>query len=136
MSESNVELVRRLNALFNARDPRWFDLYADDVVFAMPPEWPEEPVYRGHEELARLEALWRENFDDYRWDAVELIEAGEATVVGLFHHRGRIPNQGTWIEQAVGTLFTFRDGKVAEVRNWFSWDDALAAGGVERRPTG
>ena len=131
MSAENVALLRRLNALFNVGSPEWLDLYAEDVVFRMPPEWPEEAEYVGREAMAGLVALWRENFDDYRWDMVELVELPGERVLGLFHHRGRIPGEGNWIEQPVGSLFTFREGKVAEASSWFSWEEARAAAGLD-----
>jgi ketosteroid isomerase-like protein len=129
MSESRVELLRGLNVAFNERGD-WLDFYAPEVEFHMPPEWPEDPVYRGEEGLREAVRLWTESFDEYRWDEKRLIDAPPDGVVGLYEQRGRIKQGGTWIEQAIGVVFRFRGGKIVRADAHFSWAAALEAAGV------
>jgi ketosteroid isomerase-like protein len=131
MSAEDVQLLREVNRRFNDGSPDdWLGFYDRDCEFHMPAEWPEEPVYRGHEGMRRVTALWTENFDDYRWDEDELIDLGDR-IVGLWHHRGRLRETGDWIEQRVGTVWYFRERKILRVLSYFSWEEALEAAGVE-----
>lgn len=56
MSQQDVALLREVNARFN-REPQnaahWLELYDPAIEWRMPPEWPEEPVYFGHEGVRR-----------------------------------------------------------------------------------
>ena len=70
-----LEILRRLNAEFNARDEGWLRHYAEDVEFRMPPEWPDDRVFHGPAEIARGAGLWSEQLDDYVWEEVRLVEA-------------------------------------------------------------
>lgn len=132
MSQEDVALIREVNARFNS-DPQnaaqWIELYDPAIEFRMPAEWPEEPVYYGHEGVRRAAALWSENFDDYRWDEEHLIDCGDF-VVGLWHTRGRIKDGGAWIEAPVGTIWHVRDAKIVRVVCYFTWAEALEAAGA------
>jgi ketosteroid isomerase-like protein len=128
MSQAQLDALRELNAAFVGGGD-WIRFYDADAEFEMPPEWPEEPVYRGHDGIRKALQLWRENFDEYRWDEERLIEA-EACVVGLYRQRGRIKGAGTWIDQAIGCLWYFDDGKIVRARGFFSWEEAMEAAGV------
>ena len=133
-SQEHLDTLRKLNAAFNGGGD-WIRFYAPEAEFQMPAEWPEEPIYRGHEGIRKGLRLWQENFDEYSWDEGRLVEADDC-VVGLYRQRGRIKGAGTWIDQAIGCLWYFDDGKVVLARGFFSWDAAMEAAGLssaERR---
>jgi len=129
MSEAQLDVLRKLNVAFNERAD-WIAFYDPEIEFHMPPEWPEEPVYRGEEGLNKVVALWSENFDEYHWDEKELIEVPPDVVVGFYNHVGRIKGTETWIDQAIGIVYRFRGERILRVDAYFSWDVARAAAGI------
>jgi ketosteroid isomerase-like protein len=64
------------------------------------------------------------NFDEYRLEPEELIDAGDE-VVGLVYQRGRIKGGSDPIEQRIGYVCSVQDGKTVRVQVYFSWEEAL-----------
>jgi hypothetical protein len=129
MSEQQLEILRQLNAAFNAGED-WPRFYDEEVELAMPVEWPDESVYHGKEGLGEALRQWREGFDEYHWREERLIDASDC-VVGLYYHRGRIKQGGPWIDQAIGCVFRFRGEKIIHLDGFFSWREALESAGIE-----
>ena len=131
MPQENVETVRELNAAFN-RDPAdtqaWLHFYDPEVEFHMPPEWPEERLYRGWDGLRDIVSRMTEVFGSYRWEGARLLDADDR-VVGLWHHRGQVEG-GPVLEREVGTVFYFRGNRIIRVLGFFSWREALEAAGL------
>jgi ketosteroid isomerase-like protein len=130
MFDDDVDLIRRTLAEFNHGGVEaalgYFD---EDVEWLAPPEWLEEPVYRGHDGIRRIASMWTENFDDYRLDPERFLDGG-GQVVALVFQRGRIKPTGDWIEQAIGYVWRVQDGKTVRVQVHFSWDAALEEAGL------
>lgn len=57
--------------------------------------------------------------------------AGEDKVVALVHVRVRKKDAAEWNEGDTGDVFTFKDGKIAEMRTFLKGDEALAWAGVQ-----
>jgi ketosteroid isomerase-like protein len=130
MSERDLEIVRELNRAFNDRDRAWLDLYDASAEVHMPPgQWGRQ-VYRGLSGVEEAALLWTRSGEDYRWELHELIDAGDC-VVGLFRFRTRINARTAWLAPPLGAVFYVRDGKITRVLTFFSWDEALEAGGVQ-----
>jgi ketosteroid isomerase-like protein len=132
MSGGDVEVVRRTLEAFNEGGVE--AILADfdrEVEWLGPPEWLEDRAYRGHDGLRKLAGVWVENFDEYRLDPERLIEAGDR-VVALVHQRGRIKGSTVPVVQQVGFLWTVRDGRTVHVEAYFSWEEALEAGGLDQ----
>jgi ketosteroid isomerase-like protein len=125
-----IQILRRMNLAFNAREPDWTRPYSEDVEFVMPPDWPDDHVFRGREGIERVADLWEEQLDDYEWEEERLIEAPEC-VVGLYRHRGRIHGTDQHVEAEVGALFHFSGDEIVRVVSFGKWADALAAAGLE-----
>jgi ketosteroid isomerase-like protein len=130
MSE-NAEVVRRTLEAFNTGGVeaalRYFD---PEVEWLGPPEWLEKHLYKGHDGIREIAALWGENFDEYRLDLEDAIDAGNNHVVALVHQRGRTKGGGVAIEGRIGYDWEVRDGKGVRVQVHFSWEEALEAAGV------
>jgi ketosteroid isomerase-like protein len=95
------------------------------IYWASPPEWMDQSGYKGHEGLRELEALWRENFDEFGLTLEEIRRVGELYVV-LLHQHGRIKGSGDFVRQKVGWVMTYADnGLIVDLRAFFSWDQAL-----------
>ena len=59
MSQENVEVVRRgLHALRVGGVEAVLPFFTTDVVMHPFPEWPDDPVYRGHDGARKLIAAW------------------------------------------------------------------------------
>ena len=130
MSREDVEVVRRTIEAFNLDGLDAALEYLDpEVEWLAPPEWLEERLYKGHEGIRRLASQWAENFDEYHLDPHEFMDAGDQ-VVGLVFQRGRIRGSHDPIEQRIGYVWEVRDGKGARIQVYFSWEEALEAGGL------
>ena len=57
------------------------------------------------------------------------MDAGDQ-VVGLVFQRGRIRGSHDPIEQRIGYVWGVRDGKGVRIQVYFSWEEALEAGGL------
>jgi ketosteroid isomerase-like protein len=132
MSQENVELVRRsFEAYFNGGIEATLPFYAPDFVWDPGPEWFEEPVYRGHDGIRRLDAIFFDNFDEYDLELHDVRAAG-ARVVALYEAVGRIKGSRSIIRQPIGIVVDeIRDGKIAAIRSYFTWPRALKAVGLE-----
>jgi ketosteroid isomerase-like protein len=132
MSQRNVELVRRsFEAYASGGIEATFPFYAPDIVWDPGPEWVEETVYRGHDGIRRIDAVFLESFDDYRLQLHDVRAAGDR-VVALYEAIGRIKGSARTIQQPVGIVIDeVRDGKIAAVRSYFTWARALDAVGLQ-----
>jgi ketosteroid isomerase-like protein len=101
-----------------------------EIEWRAPPEWLEDPVYRGHDGIRRLAAYWTELFDQYRLELVRIVEAGDDKVVILLNQLGQIRGSGDRIEGPIGYVAEVRGGLVTRVDIYFSWERTLEAAGV------
>ena len=129
MSQENVAVVREMNLAFNAEDDAWVDFYDADVEFVMPPEWPEDRVYRGRDAVKGLSAALREVFGGQEWRIERLIDAGGDCVVALAHAHASL--EGGALEQRIAAVHYVAGGKILRQLAFFSWEEALSAAGVE-----
>ena len=126
MSQENVEVVRDTLAAFDRGGVEAALEYFDtDIEWLGPPEWLEQHLYQGHDGIRKIAAVWGENFDEYRLDPVEFIDAGDR-IVALVYQRGRIKGSADPIEQQIGYVWTVRNGKGVRVQVYFSWEEPLA----------
>lgn len=101
-----------------------------EIEWWAPPDWLEDPVYRGHDGIRRLAAYWTELFDQYRLELVRIVEAGDDKVVILLNQLGQIRGSGDRIEGPIGYVAEVRGGLVTRVDIYFSWERTLEAAGV------
>jgi ketosteroid isomerase-like protein len=128
----NVEIVRATIDAFNREGVEAALVYFDpEVEWVGPPEWLEKHLYKGHDGIREIAAVWGENFDEYRLDIEEVIDAGHNHVVALVLQRGLIKGGGGPIEGRIGYDWEVRDGKGVRVQVYFSWKEALQAASVQ-----
>jgi ketosteroid isomerase-like protein len=101
-----------------------------EIEWVAPPEWLEDRLYEGHDGIRRLSAYWTQLFDEYTLVPQRVIEAGEGRVVILLQQQGRISGSGDQVESPIGYLVENRDGLVARVEIYFSWEATLEAAGL------
>jgi ketosteroid isomerase-like protein len=126
MSQADLETLR--GAL--ASDPNaLLGILDEDVRWDYVGAFPESVTYRGPTEVARFLHEWSAGFDDFGFEAEELIDAGDAVVVCL-HQWGRGKKTGAHVESRTWQLFSFRHGKVIQCRGYATKAEAAAAAGL------
>lgn len=128
---SNPEVVTGSIEAFNAHGDRAvLPVIAEDVVWHSAPGWPGKMHYHGHDGVLELIAEWTENFVDYKWVAVDARELDDGRVLVLNRHKGRT-RDGVAVDAPLASIWELRGDKVVEVWSYFTWEEALAAAGVE-----
>ena len=131
MSRENVEVARQAIDAINRGD--------SEALAAI-----SHPEMEFHSALATIEGgvysgpqAWRTYLDDmsgawadWRIDAPRLIEAPEDRVVLIYRLVGTGRASGAPVEQPIGAVADFRDGKLWRVQGYFDPADALEAVGL------
>jgi uncharacterized protein len=139
MSEANVEIVRRGYELYAAGDlERVSSLFSDDAELAdgggLGLEGTAAGTRRGPEGFLRATEEALEAFDDYRVEARDFIDAGDAVVVPV-RISGRGKGSGAVLETQLSHLWVFGDdGKVIRGEVHRSIEQALEAAGASKEP--
>ena len=132
MSQENVEIVRQAVAAFDSGDvDRVFAVVRPDFEAHVVPEISAEPdSYRGQEGIRRYFDSFTEAFDEIRFEAEGLADAGDAVVVALrmtaIGKRTGIP-----VEQRNAGVWTVAGGKIAGIQTYAALADAMKAAGLE-----
>jgi ketosteroid isomerase-like protein len=132
MSQENVEVVRRnYEAFAQGGIDRWLEHWSDDLDHRTLRSGIDDfgPV-RGKEAMRAHIQDWMDMFDEFWFGPVELIDAGEETVVAVERFSGRAKLSGIETEQTCGVVFTIRDGKIARCREYATRAEALEAAGL------
>jgi ketosteroid isomerase-like protein len=123
MSRQNVELIRSIYRLWNARSSA-SHLIDARLEYVNPPYAVESGVRHDRGALASI----RDVYPDFRVETERFIDAGdEVVVIGLAHGTSASGVEVRWRQ---GYVWTVRDG-VAVRFCWFNDpDEALAAAGI------
>jgi ketosteroid isomerase-like protein len=128
MSQENVEVVRRVYAAFAARD--WealADLCHPDLDYETLGAAPGR--LHGFRTITDFFDTWAGLYGEFRVEAEEIVEAGDQ-VVAVERHAAR-GVKGSEAEGMVGhsfaCLFSFRDGKISQVKEYATREEALYA---------
>jgi ketosteroid isomerase-like protein len=130
-ANKNVEVLFRLNEAFNeggvsSEALAFFDA---DAVFEEPPEQPGASHARGREATRRMFTKFDEAWEEHRSEPeeVRVIDDERVLVLTIEHFRGR---DGVEIQQPCGTIYTFRDGRIARMQSFWERKTALQALGL------
>jgi ketosteroid isomerase-like protein len=129
MSQENINTVRDSAAAFNRGDlDAWLEFWTDDIDYRAAEGAPDDPgPIQDKDALRAYVQDWRDTFDDFALEPVELNEAGEDTVVGVMKVSGRAKLSGVATDLTHAFLYTFRDGQIARGREYWTRDEALEA---------
>jgi uncharacterized protein len=131
MSRENVEVVRRAYVAFNRRDLATLLQQLDPAV-----EWltsgdfaGTDAVYRGHQGVRRWFEVLLGEWDEYRAEPEEFLDAGdEVMVVERLQGRGR--TSGVHVAMPYYAVLTVRRARVVRRRSYKRRAEALAAAGL------
>jgi ketosteroid isomerase-like protein len=131
MSQENVETSSNAIAALNRDGVEGFLAYCHpDVEWIAPPDWPEDPVFNGHDGVRRAIALFDEQLDDFRVEIDRVVDVDGERVAVLLYQSGRIKGSGHTLREPLGVATEFRDGKATRFQVYFSWREALKAVGL------
>jgi ketosteroid isomerase-like protein len=137
MSEENVEIVRALNAAFQAGLERgdfgavWgTGLVAPDSELLPAPEIEGAVVYRGPEGFVEFMRRWTEDFENWTVRLERLIEAPDGRVVALSHQSAIGKGSGAPVDLDYGAVFELRGGILVRLRLYLDPAQALEAPGL------
>ncbi|HEY2435811.1 MAG TPA: nuclear transport factor 2 family protein [Solirubrobacteraceae bacterium] len=128
MSQENVELVRDAFRALNAGGVEAaLPFFSPDCAWYTTDRWVDGSAYRGHDGIRTLNAAFTENFDDFRFEVSDTIDAQDR-VVALIHMIGRIKGSESPVSQPLGLVVSdFRSGTFGVVQALTTWDEALKA---------
>jgi ketosteroid isomerase-like protein len=137
MSKKNVEIVRRMYAVFSPNPlsvaPALLEEFIDpEIEWRGPREFPDlaEPHY-GYEGVARYGAKIGEVLDDYQMVPERFIDAGDDRVLVFSREGGRGKGSGAEVQSHLTAhLWTLKDGKVTHMQSYWERADALDAVGL------
>jgi ketosteroid isomerase-like protein len=120
VSQENVEVMRRANALFNAGD--WdalIGLYHPDVELRDLQHAPDIPeVVRGSHALDLVVGTWREVYDEFEAEVYEYIDADPWVICDTRWH-GKVKGSDVPVELRVADAYEIDGGKIVRAINSF-----------------
>jgi ketosteroid isomerase-like protein len=128
MSQANVEMLRRALEAAAADPEALFSILDEQVEWDYVGAFPETVTYHGPEAVREFFREWSSAFDDFGFEAEEILDAGDSVLV-LLHQWGNGKETGARVENRVWQLFTMRDGKIVHCRGYDTKDEALEAAG-------
>ncbi|HYU60882.1 MAG TPA: nuclear transport factor 2 family protein [Solirubrobacterales bacterium] len=132
MSAQNVEIARRGYEAFNRGGVEAIlDYMHRDIEWRMWEQFTREArVFHGHGGVREVLGIFYENFDDFRVEPLELIDAGEQVVVPLKLH-GRAKGTGEPNTFELVQVWTVEGAKAIRLDVYADRGEALRATGVE-----
>jgi ketosteroid isomerase-like protein len=134
MSRENVEVVKRgLDVLQAEGLDAWLEQFvAPDAVYVQNASvGPEAQTWFGWDGWRAAVTAWSEEFDDWRVEFHEVLDAGDDRVVFTWHEHGRGRRSGVVVERPKAAfVHTLRDGKIVHSVQYGLAEEALEAVGL------
>jgi ketosteroid isomerase-like protein len=129
-NQDNTQLVQEGYATFSRGDiPGLLNMCTDDVVWITPgppDQLPAAGMRHGRAEVAQFFSVLKDTEEVEQFEPREFIAQGDK-VVALIKYRSRIKATGRTVDTELAHVFTLRDGKIAEFREFFDTAAAVAA---------
>jgi ketosteroid isomerase-like protein len=130
MSQENVQLVKHWFQLFDRGEMEAALQHVDPAIETIEgAELPGAASYLGHAGLAMAYDHWAGQWDDFRMELKELIDAG-GDVVAVTRHHGTGRASGVAVEAHVAYVLTVEDGRLVRLRIFNTKAQALEAVGL------
>jgi ketosteroid isomerase-like protein len=132
MSQTNLATAREAVRLFSESDMEALGrLYADDAVLIGPEGWPEPGPFEGREAVIGQFARLREDWVKHRMTIQREVASDEWAVTELRWTAEGIAS-GAQLDMTVAGAYRVRqDGVVVEARFYWTWEEAVAAAGLD-----
>jgi ketosteroid isomerase-like protein len=128
--DTDMANLIRDDALFESIAETLGDLFHPDVVSV--PAWRGSGLtYSGIEGFREMWLDWLEPWAGYRTQVDEMFEVGDRVVV-LVRDHGRRADTDVDVELISGSVWTFRDGRIARVEFYRNREDLQEATGLRR----
>ena len=135
MESANTQTLRHLEELFNRRDlDAYVQRLAPQVEWHVAREDPDTTVHRGRDAVRGYLEHWIEVFSDLRLDIEDARAAGDK-VLTVLRLRGSGTGSSAPFDQQLSTVFSFIDGHVSKVEEFFDHDEARRAAGLDQAST-
>jgi ketosteroid isomerase-like protein len=133
MSQEWVDLVRLGFEAAQRGEMAAFDgMTTPDLVLVQPPEVPDAKTYEGRGAVAEAMEDWPNQWEDFRMDLIEILDAGDEVAVSVTRHRGRGRESGIEMDFEVFYVQRGRDGKLARLEMFFNREQAFEAAGLSQ----
>jgi ketosteroid isomerase-like protein len=134
MAQENVQVVRDLMKAFNDRDESAISHYAEDVEYRLIGGFSgmAGQTLRGRDAVLRFAWELIQNLGA-RFEVERLFEA-DGRVVLIASTLGAGDASGVAVEWRWGQIYTFRDGTITAVDNYWEPEEALEAASSLRQP--
>ena len=107
------------------------EYWSDDLDHRAARDGVDDPgPIRGKNAMRKHIGDWIDTFDEFWFEAVELIDAGEEKVVAVERFGGRAKLSGVETDQTSGVVLTIREGKIARCHEYATRAEALEAAGL------
>lgn len=125
------EAVKAVYASLNQDNIPGVLKYFDPLIERVEPDgFPASGTYRGLKEVEDHFKKGRGTWAEGGCEPERLIVYGDR-VIALVHVRVRLKNSTEWLEGRLADVFTFRDGKVIQMRTFADKREALEWVGVD-----
>ena len=131
--EEQVQILRELYAAINGNDPDTFVSHFDsEIDWIEPKEYAQGGTHHGiaatRAHMSAARATWAEG----TCEPVRFIPGSDDRIVVAVHVRVRLREQAEWLEGDVADVFTFKDGRIVQMRHFPEFDKAVKwAAGME-----
>ena len=126
--DADIVNLFRDESLFAATAEALGDLFHPDVVSV--PAWRGPGLsYAGVEGFREMWVDWLEPWVEYSVQVEEMLEVGDSVVV-LVRDRGRRAGTDVDVELISGSVWTFRDGRIARVEFYRNREELREATGL------
>jgi uncharacterized protein len=122
--QGKTAIVRRIYELIAADDfDGVLELMDPEIVWEWSPTMPDTGVFRGHESVLAAERRWRESWEAFDIELMELTERGGDVVADVrYTATGR--GSGVSMNERRTHVWTLRDGRAVRWRMFSDLDEA------------
>lgn len=127
------QIITEIFAAINRNDfPSVIHLFDPEVVRIEPSGYATAGVHHGHESLINHMAQGRSTWAEGSCEPKKFLEVGDKVLAFVEVHV-RLKDKTDWINGSVADVFTFKNGKVIEMRTF--WEDQQALDWLGVKPT-
>lgn len=127
MSQENLEIIRGFDADYRRRDlEAIYERYHPDIEVR---DWMGG-VHKGREAATDSMKEWLRQWEWFSSDLEEIVELPGDRAVVINRFRGKGKQSGAETEWVAGEIWTFREGKIAQIVDYPDVDAAFKAAGL------